>query len=369
MNSSRSAGRRSMRSGMKAGSIPMPRPAPGSTSDEELALAAADLEHRACRAGRSARSSAARGPCAQRRSAARSPASPRSERSTRRRVERRVRDEPAGRAEARGAGRRWGSRAPPRACRAAGSCAPGCRAARRTTSSSGARRPGTRDDRPSASLTPTTSGLGHAGTMKRPPRVGVRLLLRMISSLEVPGEQQHVVRLVLEQRLGRQDRQVRAGHEQALLVHVAVDDEVDEVGADADVVEQRGALGRGAVGGDRAPSAFSAVAAAPAGRSRSRSTRSREAAVVRRTSSSPLARSSAEVAPSSRSAVRLGCAAQCQRSVPPWSREVLDVVEVQPVPRQQSRRPRCTRSSRGARGRSCRTRSGRSGRARRGSRS
>jgi hypothetical protein len=44
---------------------------------------------------------------------------------------------------------------------------------------------------------------------------------------------------------------VHARHEQALLVHVAVDHEVDQVGVDAGVVDQRGALGRRPVGGDR----------------------------------------------------------------------------------------------------------------------
>ena len=69
--------------------------------------------------------------------------------------------------------------------------------------------------------------------------------------LEVPGEHQHVVGLLVEQRRRVRDRLVGAGHVQALLVHVAVDHEVDEVGADAHVVEQRGALGGRAVGGDR----------------------------------------------------------------------------------------------------------------------
>ena len=52
------------------------------------------------------------------------------------------------------------------------------------------------------------------------------------------------------ERLGMADRDVGAGQELALLVGVAVDRELEQVGADAAVVEQRVALAGGAVAGD-----------------------------------------------------------------------------------------------------------------------
>jgi len=49
--------------------------------------------------------------------------------------------------------------------------------------------------------------------MNRPPRRPVLGLLALDLLGEVPGEDQHVVRLPLEQRPGLEDRQVRAGGE------------------------------------------------------------------------------------------------------------------------------------------------------------
>ena len=54
------------------------------------------------------------------------------------------------------------------------------------------------------------------------------------------------------------DRDVRARQELALLVRAAVDGEVEEVGADAAVVEQRVALARRAVADDRLAGALGA---------------------------------------------------------------------------------------------------------------
>ena len=61
----------------------------------------------------------------------------------------------------------------------------------------------------------------------------VLVLLLQDLVLEVPGQQQHVVRLLLEQGLGSRIGMVHPGHEAPLLVDVAVDDEVDELGVDA----------------------------------------------------------------------------------------------------------------------------------------
>ena len=70
--------------------------------------------------------------------------------------------------------------------------------------------------------------------------------------LEVPREDQDEVRTGVLERLRMLDRDVGAGQELALLVRVAIDREVEQVGADAAVVEQRVALARRAVAGDRA---------------------------------------------------------------------------------------------------------------------
>src|SRR5687768_3528710 len=53
----------------------------------------------------------------------------------------------------------------------------------------------------------------------------VLVLLTEYLVTEVPREQQHVVRLLLEERGGVSDRDVHARHQPPLLVHVAVDDE------------------------------------------------------------------------------------------------------------------------------------------------
>ena len=68
---------------------------------------------------------------------------------------------------------------------------------------------------------------------------------------EIPGQQEDVVWLCLEERFRRTDRQMLAGHVFAVLVDVAVDDEIYQIGPDADGIDQRGAFGCGAVGGDR----------------------------------------------------------------------------------------------------------------------
>ena len=64
---------------------------------------------------------------------------------------------------------------------------------------------------------------------------------------QVPGQDQHVVGLVLGDPLRREDRDPGAGGEPAVLVGVAVDRVRQQVGPDAAVVEQRVALAGGAV--------------------------------------------------------------------------------------------------------------------------
>src|SRR5882724_11294661 len=66
---------------------------------------------------------------------------------------------------------------------------------------------------------------------------------------EVPREQQYLVGHQLEQAIRRVDGQMIAGHVAALLVGVAVHHEVEDVPADGERVEERRALGGGAVGG------------------------------------------------------------------------------------------------------------------------
>src|SRR4026208_1553620 len=70
--------------------------------------------------------------------------------------------------------------------------------------------------------------------------------------LEVPRQDQDVVRLGLVDRFHREDRNVHARRVAAVLVRVAIDREIQEIGADNGVVEERGALSRGAAGADAA---------------------------------------------------------------------------------------------------------------------
>ena len=93
-----------------------------------------------------------------------------------------------------------------------------------------------------------TSGIG---TMNLAPQSADMAHLRDDLVLQVPGQDQDVVGLGLVDRLDRLDRNVHARREAAVLVGIAVDREVEEVGADAAVVEQRVALARRAVAADR----------------------------------------------------------------------------------------------------------------------
>src|SRR6516225_9043338 len=68
--------------------------------------------------------------------------------------------------------------------------------------------------------------------------------------LHVPRKDEDVVGTAPVDLSGLEDRDVRTRKEQALLVRVAVDGEVEEVRADPAVVEERVALPRRAVAGD-----------------------------------------------------------------------------------------------------------------------
>ena len=82
------------------------------------------------------------------------------------------------------------------------------------------------------------------------PFADVRVLLGDLLA-QVPRQDEHDVRARLAQRLERPDRDVRARQKLALLVRVGVDGVVEEVGAHAAVVQERVALGGGAVARDR----------------------------------------------------------------------------------------------------------------------
>src|SRR5688500_11537440 len=77
-----------------------------------------------------------------------------------------------------------------------------------------------------------------------PPVANARELCRDLV-LQIPREDQHVVGTSFPQRLDRQYRNVDTGAEPALLVRVAVDHEVDEVGSDTAVIEHGHALAGG----------------------------------------------------------------------------------------------------------------------------
>ena len=70
---------------------------------------------------------------------------------------------------------------------------------------------------------------------------------------KVPCQQQHVVGPPFQQRLGRQDWQVVARREAALLELTAVDNELDQPPIDAERIHQRAALGRSTIGRDPMP--------------------------------------------------------------------------------------------------------------------
>src|SRR5262245_39050950 len=71
--------------------------------------------------------------------------------------------------------------------------------------------------------------------------------------LEIPRKDQNVVGHGVVDRLDRVDGDVHAGRVAAMLVRVAIDGEVQEVGADACVVEQSIALPRCAIAADALP--------------------------------------------------------------------------------------------------------------------
>src|SRR5262249_47743669 len=60
---------------------------------------------------------------------------------------------------------------------------------------------------------------------------------------KVPCQQQHIIGPAFEQRIRRQDRQVIAGRETALLELIAIDYELDQSAVDAERVHQCASLG------------------------------------------------------------------------------------------------------------------------------
>jgi hypothetical protein len=78
------------------------------------------------------------------------------------------------------------------------------------------------------------------------------LSLLVTSSVdEVPSEQEDNIGLCFEKRLHRADRKALAGHVLAVLVHVAIHDEVYNVASDTNRVDQGGAIGRSPIASDR----------------------------------------------------------------------------------------------------------------------
>src|SRR5262245_58335456 len=71
--------------------------------------------------------------------------------------------------------------------------------------------------------------------------------------LEVPRKDQDVVGLGVVDRLDRVDGDVHAGRVAPMLVRVAIDGEVQEIGADGGVVEQSVTFARGAIATDALP--------------------------------------------------------------------------------------------------------------------
>ena len=90
------------------------------------------------------------------------------------------------------------------------------------------------------------------GTMNRPASALILRLLTAHLLRVVPREHQYVVRLPLQQRLRRQDRDAGSGDPLALLVRIAVDHEVNGVDVYARGVQQGGPLRGGPVGRDAA---------------------------------------------------------------------------------------------------------------------
>jgi len=92
-------------------------------------------------------------------------------------------------------------------------------------------------------------GDGHDELASAPTELG---LLGEDFGGEIPGQQEHVIRPALEQRLRRQDREVIAGRIAALLEVTAIDHELDQPPVDAEGV-LRAALGGCAIRGDAMP--------------------------------------------------------------------------------------------------------------------
>ena len=172
--------------------------------------------------------------------------------------------------------------------------------------------------------------------------------------LEVPRQDQDVVGLEIVESGHRMDRHMHAGREPAVLVRVAIDRELEEVGADPAIVQQRIALARSAVAADHLAGIL--------GRDQERQQPTfgarhplGERGVGRDLAKAlaPLAGEQVRNAPGRRPR-RAG-----MREIDPEraavGRELVDIDHAQAMAGRRGARSRSARSRRNARGRSCRT--------------
>src|SRR6185437_16631466 len=81
-------------------------------------------------------------------------------------------------------------------------------------------------------------------------RVAVSCLLRQDLVRKIPGQQQNVIRLALHQRIRRHYRQLRPWSELALFLCRSICDEIEQVTADSEEVEEGRSFRRRAIRGD-----------------------------------------------------------------------------------------------------------------------
>ena len=104
------------------------------------------------------------------------------------------------------------------------------------------------------------------GTASRAPHERVNESCSAISSRRFQGRIEDHVGAGFGEAVGREDRDVGAGREAAMLVRIPVDEVLDQVAPDAAIVEQRVGLAGGAVAGDRRALASFVDRGTPAGR-------------------------------------------------------------------------------------------------------
>src|ERR1017187_2387695 len=77
--------------------------------------------------------------------------------------------------------------------------------------------------------------------------IAVGFLLRENFAGKIPRQQQCKIGALFQQRFRRQNRNVLARHQPALLVGAAIHDEIERLLAESEKVDQRAAFGRSAV--------------------------------------------------------------------------------------------------------------------------